>query len=208
MCAQGTCDECLRNVGILKGENGIDGLNGKSVLSGTGVPSNSLGVDGDFYIDKNSPFNFYSKSAGTWGFLGRLQGSNGNGDVFKLTATLTASDLIASHNNPIVIGAVPPVGTYIQVLGYSASLHYGSVAFANTVGGLDLQYQGGTFIGVVSGNLLDQIADSVMIGSASSTGNSIIPTATPLALRYVNSSLMSGNSSVTVTVFYSIIYFQ
>jgi hypothetical protein len=33
------------------GANGTNGTNGSSFLSGTGVPSNATGVDGDTYLD-------------------------------------------------------------------------------------------------------------------------------------------------------------
>lgn len=47
------------------GETGTDG---KSVLSGSGAPANSLGEDGDFYIDTNSAeYTMYGpKAAGNW----------------------------------------------------------------------------------------------------------------------------------------------
>ncbi|MGA7991922.1 MAG: hypothetical protein WCC53_10855, partial [Thermoanaerobaculia bacterium] len=34
-----------------QGPAGTDGVNGKTILNGTGAPLNTLGVDGDFYID-------------------------------------------------------------------------------------------------------------------------------------------------------------
>src|SRR5665811_1436374 len=40
------------------GDNGSNGADGKTVLSGSGVPSDGLGVDGDFYMD-TSPSTMY-----------------------------------------------------------------------------------------------------------------------------------------------------
>lgn len=62
------------------GTNGIDGLNGSdgnTVLNGVGTPSNSLGVNGDFYIDTLT-YNIYGpKTAGSWGSPATLRGANG-----------------------------------------------------------------------------------------------------------------------------------
>ena len=66
MCQSGLCGECLRSSRVLAGINGIDGQDGLSVLSGSGVPDPSLGQDTQFYIDKVAPFNFYYKNGGTW----------------------------------------------------------------------------------------------------------------------------------------------
>lgn len=38
MCEFGTCQDCLRSVEVLKGLPGLDGVNGISVLTGSGDP--------------------------------------------------------------------------------------------------------------------------------------------------------------------------
>ncbi|WP_413668925.1 SGNH/GDSL hydrolase family protein [Mucilaginibacter sp. Mucisp86] len=49
------------------GTNGTNGTNGKTILNGTTNPANSLGTDGDFYINTSSYYFFGPKSAGVWG---------------------------------------------------------------------------------------------------------------------------------------------
>ena len=61
----------------LQGEKGDKGDNGNSVLTGEGVPANSLGNDGDSYIDTTT-FDFYTKSAGAWEKKGNIKGDKGN----------------------------------------------------------------------------------------------------------------------------------
>jgi hypothetical protein len=56
---------------------GIAGANGNSVLNGTGVPSNSLGVNGDFYIDTAANEIYGPKTAGAWASGINLVGSDG-----------------------------------------------------------------------------------------------------------------------------------
>ncbi len=65
----------------LKGPNGA---NGKGILSGTGIPANTLGTDGDYYLDK-ATYNLYGpKTTGNWGTPTALigaQGPMGNANV-------------------------------------------------------------------------------------------------------------------------------
>lgn len=48
------------------GTDGADGADGSQIHTGTGVPSDVLGENGDFYLD-NATGNYYTKAAGAWG---------------------------------------------------------------------------------------------------------------------------------------------
>ena len=48
-----------------------EGTDGKTILNGTGAPSNNLGTDGDFYLDTNA-LNLYLKASGAWTLKGSL----------------------------------------------------------------------------------------------------------------------------------------
>jgi hypothetical protein len=48
------------------GTNGINGTNGTAVLNGTPNPTNTLGVNGDFYINTSSNMLFGPKTSGVW----------------------------------------------------------------------------------------------------------------------------------------------
>lgn len=63
----------------MKGPDGADGADGNTILSGSGAPSNTLGVDGDFYYDTASANNlFYGpKTGGVWGAPVSLKGNDG-----------------------------------------------------------------------------------------------------------------------------------
>jgi len=47
------------------GANGDDGTNGVNILSGSGVPSNTLGVDGEYYMDILT-FTMYGPKSNSW----------------------------------------------------------------------------------------------------------------------------------------------
>ena len=60
------------------GTPGAPGANGNTVLNGTGPPSNSLGNDGDFYIDTAADVLYGPKSGGSWPSTGtNLVGQQG-----------------------------------------------------------------------------------------------------------------------------------
>lgn len=73
------------------GQNGIDGT---KVISDSGAPSDSLGVDGDTYIDIGT-WNVYTKDSGSWTSVGNIKGANGtngtngqNGQAFQMQSGL------------------------------------------------------------------------------------------------------------------------
>ena len=64
----------------INGTNGLDGTNGKdgsSTISGKGIPSSSLGNNGDSYIDTET-FDFYLKENGIWSKEGNIKGVAGD----------------------------------------------------------------------------------------------------------------------------------
>lgn len=52
------------------GATGATGAAGASIISGTGAPTNGLGIDGDLYFDTSSKFIFGPKTNGTWPGVG------------------------------------------------------------------------------------------------------------------------------------------
>jgi hypothetical protein len=60
----------------IAGTNGSNGVDGKTVLSGTVNPT-SQGVDGDFYINTATSFIFGPKVSGTWPTGVSLKGADG-----------------------------------------------------------------------------------------------------------------------------------
>ncbi|PYF72836.1 collagen-like protein [Pedobacter nutrimenti] len=59
------------------GATGAAGTNGKTILSGTGIPAPDLGTTGDYYLDKGT-YNLYGpKISSGWGVPTALQGPQG-----------------------------------------------------------------------------------------------------------------------------------
>lgn len=63
----------------IDGNDGTNGTDGKTILNGVGAPLNTLGTDGDFYMDTSPPKTLYGpKASGVWPTPGfSLQGDQG-----------------------------------------------------------------------------------------------------------------------------------
>lgn len=59
------------------GATGATGNPGSQIYTGNGVPSNSLGVDTDFYLN-TATSDYYKKSSSVWSLQGNLKGLQGN----------------------------------------------------------------------------------------------------------------------------------
>ncbi len=71
------------------GADGSNGTNGSVWRDGSGVPSNSLGVDGDYYL-RTSNGDVYFKASGAYSIVGNIKGATGssgsngtNGSVWR-----------------------------------------------------------------------------------------------------------------------------
>lgn len=88
-----------------QGPSGASGQNGKTILNDVGAPSNSVGTDGDFYLD-NSSYNFYGpKSGGVWTSYISLIGPTG------ATGPSGASGAIGPQGPTGATGPQGPAGT-------------------------------------------------------------------------------------------------
>ena len=67
----------IGNIKGTTGETGSKGEKGTSVRTGKGEPSDTLGNNGDSYIDL-STFDFYIKEDGTWSKEGNIKGDKGD----------------------------------------------------------------------------------------------------------------------------------
>lgn len=80
------------------GPQGIQGIAGNTVLSGTGAPGAGLGVNGDFYINRTNWDLYGPKTAGAWSLATSLIGPNGPGTGNVLGPASSLTDEIALFN--------------------------------------------------------------------------------------------------------------
>ncbi|PAU95650.1 hypothetical protein CK503_00880 [Aliifodinibius salipaludis] len=65
------------------GADGQDGEDGSQIYSGNGAPDASLGVEGDYYLDKDSYELYGPKTSSGWGSPLNLKGADGNANVTR-----------------------------------------------------------------------------------------------------------------------------
>jgi hypothetical protein len=105
------------------GTNGTNGANGKTILNGTTNPANSLGTDGDFYINTASYYLFGPKNAGVWGtgisliVSGVQFEETDNKNTPNGYAGLDSSGKIASAQLPSYVDDVLEVANYASLPG-------------------------------------------------------------------------------------------
>lgn len=103
------------------GTNGTNGTNGKTILNGTTNPANSLGTDGDFYINTASYYLFGPKNAGVWGtgisliVSGVQFEETDNKNTPNGYAGLDSSGKIASAQLPSYVDDVLEVANYASL---------------------------------------------------------------------------------------------
>ena len=91
------------------GSNGTNGVDGKTVLNGTTVPSNSLGANGDFYLNTNTYMMYGPKVAGIWPIPG---------------TQLTNPYILPSKTNAEMLALTVPVGYQVYNTDYNAVFTY------------------------------------------------------------------------------------
>ncbi len=74
------------------GKDGVNGADGSSIINGKGAPANSLGKDGDSYIDTDT-YDYYVKSNGSWSKSGNIKGEKGeDGGTTYITCVFINDD--------------------------------------------------------------------------------------------------------------------
>lgn len=70
-------DSSVIDAGLVKGTNGTNGADGRTILNGAGVPGAGLGANGDYYVDNTAHAIYGPKTAGAWGASTPLVGPQG-----------------------------------------------------------------------------------------------------------------------------------
>ncbi len=204
MCATGTCDDCLRNVAVLSGLNGRNGIDGNRIQIGTGDPDPAAFNDDDFYIDRNPPLNFYHKEAGAWVFIGRLQGLDGNGFLYKESTLISSAELLGSAAAPVVITQTPQAGYVVIPVSIVGSLHYNSTPYVAPYGvAVVYNNSSSNFAAAWASFLVTNTVDTISNAPVSPQLN-MVP-GVPLAVKPTSpGTITGGNSELLVTIVYYI----
>ncbi|RWU08265.1 hypothetical protein DPV69_07765 [Pedobacter chitinilyticus] len=94
----------LRGADGAQGPTGPAGKDGSIMHSGTGAPATTLGVNGDYYLDKNTGNLYGPKTAAGWGGPTALRGSNGTNGTNGTNGSTTHAGLGAPNLSIGVLG--------------------------------------------------------------------------------------------------------
>lgn len=167
------CGECARSSECTAAIPGLNGLDSKTVLSGTTDPSNTLGSDGDFYIRRQSPFRFFYKSAGVWSYLGDLKGVDGNGFLVEKAVTIPSVAVGTLFSNPVQI--LPPLslGYVYSIVEAIGILDNNGSAWTAGADWIYLRYTGAVLVDTICGwqNLMTSTSRLVKSGDFTVSGS-------------------------------------
>lgn len=102
---------------------GVAGVDGSTWRSDTTTPSNSLGVDGDFFLDTNTS-NIYKKVAGIYTLVVNVKGADGADGATGSTGAVGATGA-AGPTGPT--GATGSTEILTAALAFMAQELYGSI---------------------------------------------------------------------------------
>lgn len=178
------------------GATGAAGADGKTVRSGSGVPSNGLGVDGDFYVNTAANTIYGPKTSGLWGSPTSLVGPTGATGATGATGSTGATGATGAQGPSGVIAVSSPITN--SGTSTSASLGFDATGFVKTS---DTGTVTSTMIAdgtIVNGDISASAAiDKTKIsGTAITASDTATVTNAMLAGSIANNKL--ANSSITV----------
>ena len=113
-----------------QGPKGDPGADGKTVLGGDGAPDQTLGSDGDFYIDSNANAIYGPKASGSWGSPRSLVAP-----APTIHSTYTAGQVTVQANDSGGTSATCPSGSVVTGGGYIAPQMNGVQVFQSNPDG-------------------------------------------------------------------------
>ena len=201
------CGDCARSSQCAASLPGLDGTNGKTILTGMSDPVSSVGTDGDFYVVKVSPFKFFYKESGSWTYLGTLKGTDGNGFYVMQEQTLTTAEVSTLNTSAVQILPSLP-GDYVYTVVEAIAINnYLNTPWTTGGGVLQLRYSGDTTYVICRWNTTSISQSNVSVTRAGAWNDYYsknIPLGSPVQLYHSSANPSGGGGSLTIKLVYHI----
>jgi len=169
------------------GATGAAGADGSVWRDGSGVPSNGLGANGDYYLD-DATGNVYLRSAGTYSLVANIKGATGATGSTGPTGATGATGATGST------GATGAAGVSTRVVGIA--IDGGGSVPATGIKGYVICPFGGTIIGW---NIVGDVTGSAVVDVYKIAYGATLPTSSIAASAKPTLSSAKVNKDSTVT---------
>ncbi|WP_444946053.1 hypothetical protein ACJJIP_01170 [Microbulbifer sp. VTAC004] len=126
-----------------KGNQGIQGIQGEQglgIFAGNGIPADSLGRNGEYYVELDSPNKtLYQKSVGSWSIIGNLAGPKGDTGrgissmevLVDGTLRITYTDGVKENTGPFPVEGLGRRVCNLKNAGMSSANYWAKIATFN-----------------------------------------------------------------------------
>ena len=196
------------------GANGTNGTNGNTILNGTSAPDNSLGNNGDFYLDTSDYYLYGPKVAGAWPSGISVVGANGTngigvpagGTTGQVLTKIDGVDYNTRWEAPYSFTGssgefVKGDGSYANLMSGDVTAALGLTPFSNpmtTAGDLMIGGVSGTPIRLAAGT--NGYLLTIVSGTpewAAATGDTGTPSGANTQLQYNNSGTFGASAGLS-----------
>lgn len=181
------------------GNTGTAGTNGKSLLSGTTVPTGATGTDGDFYLNLTTNLMYGPKAAGAWPAGFSIVGPQGTAGTAGTNGT--------NGNTVLTVSGTPAAGTGVNGdYAYDPATFtiYGPKAAGAWPAGTVLKGTNGTAGKGISSNAVTYQAHTSGTTAPTGTWSSSVPTVTKG--QYLWTRSVTTYTDATTSTEYSVAY--
>jgi hypothetical protein len=138
-----------------------------------------------------------------------LEGLNDNyfGGIRFATVTIPTSEVLTLNSVPKAFGLTVPTGYHVEILGASATIQYGSAAYATNTQ-LQLTNGGAAALGTIGNNFLASTVSKTTTSYSQTNptaGQTQVLTATDVFVTNTTGEPITGDSNIAVGITYRIV---
>ena len=132
-----------------------------------------------------------------------LSDQDGNQIMSKATVTLTSAQVLALFTTPITLIAAPGAGKFIQIFDITAKMTYKSATYAGA-NALEIRYTNAAGVKVSADIPTSFINSASSVNYVGTIAAGVIAANVPVVAAVPTANPTTGNSAITLEIFYAI----